>query len=102
MSLAALSTDAMLPALPKIGADLGVQNANSNQLIVSLLFLGMAFGQLIFGPLSDSTGRKPAVYAGYGLFIVGCLFSMFAGVFWVMLARPCCYRGWARPARAAC
>jgi DHA1 family bicyclomycin/chloramphenicol resistance-like MFS transporter len=86
MSLAALSTDAMLPALPKIGADLGVQNPNANQLIISLLFFGIAAGQLIYGPLSDSVGRKPAIYAGYAVFITGCLVSMFAGVFWVMLA----------------
>ena len=85
MSLAALSTDAMLPALPQIGADLGVQNANANQLILTLLFFGMAGGQLIFGPLSDSVGRKPAIYAGYGLFIVGTICSMASGVYWVML-----------------
>ncbi len=86
MSLVALSTDAMLPALTEIGADLGVQNPNSNQLIVSVLFFGLAAGQLIFAPLSDSIGRKPAIYAGYGFYIVGSLLSMFAGLFWVMLA----------------
>jgi DHA1 family bicyclomycin/chloramphenicol resistance-like MFS transporter len=84
-SLVALSTDAMLPALQTIGADLGVSEPNANQLIVSLLFYGLAFGQLLFGPLSDSVGRKPAIYAGYGLFIAGCLCSIFAGTFAVML-----------------
>lgn len=85
MSLVALSTDAMLPALPQIGADLGVQRENANQLIVSILFFGLAAGQLVLGPLSDSIGRKPAIYAGYACFIVGTLFSMFAGVFSMML-----------------
>jgi len=65
MSLVALSIDAMMPALPKIGSGLGVQNTNNRQLIISMIFLGMAVGQLIFGLLSDSAGRKPAVYAGY-------------------------------------
>jgi DHA1 family bicyclomycin/chloramphenicol resistance-like MFS transporter len=78
MSLAALSIDAMLPALPQIGSDLNVQNANDRQLVVSILFLGMAVGQLFFGPLSDKTGRKPAIYGGYATFIVGSLFSLLA------------------------
>jgi DHA1 family bicyclomycin/chloramphenicol resistance-like MFS transporter len=85
MSLTALSTDAMLPALPEIGSDLGVQNANERQLVVSVLFLGQAFGQLFFGPLSDRVGRKPAVYAGYALFIAGALLSILASSFPMML-----------------
>lgn len=85
-SLAALSTDAMLPALAQIGADLGVMRENDNQLIVSLLFLGMAGGQMLYGPLSDSTGRKPAIYAGYLLFMIGCLLSLLAVTFPMVLA----------------
>jgi DHA1 family bicyclomycin/chloramphenicol resistance-like MFS transporter len=85
MSITALSIDAMLPALPQIGSDLSVQNTNDRQLVVSVLFLGLAIGQLFFGPLSDKTGRKPAVYAGYTLFITGALLSVFALSFPMML-----------------
>ncbi len=85
-SLAALATDAMLPALPAIGAELGAPSENANQYIISLLFFGLAGGQLIYGPLSDSTGRKPAIYAGFVVFSIGCLLSIFAGSFGVMLA----------------
>ena len=85
MALTALSIDAMLPALPKISSDLGVTNPNDRQLVISLIFLGQAVGQLFFGPLSDKTGRKPAIYAGYALFIVGSLFSVFSGNFSAML-----------------
>jgi DHA1 family bicyclomycin/chloramphenicol resistance-like MFS transporter len=85
MSLTALSTDAMLPALPQIGSDLGVQNANDRQMVVSVLFLGLAFGQLFFGPLSDKVGRKPTVYAGYALYIAGALLSVLAVSFPMML-----------------
>jgi DHA1 family bicyclomycin/chloramphenicol resistance-like MFS transporter len=85
ISLVALSTDAMLPALPQIAQALGVQRENDNQLVISLLFLGMAVGQMIYGPLSDSTGRKPAIYAGLGLFILGCLLALFATSFPVLL-----------------
>lgn len=85
-SLAALSTDAMLPALSQIGEELGVSRANDTQLMISLLFLGMAGGGLFYGPLSDSVGRKAAIYAGYALFLVGCLLSLFAVTFPMMLA----------------
>ncbi len=85
ISLVALSTDALLPALAEIGRELGVQRENDNQLIVSLLFLGMALGQMVYGPLSDSTGRKPAIYVGFGLFISGSLLCLLATSFPMML-----------------
>ena len=58
MSLAALSIDAVLPALESIGQSFGVRDANDNQLLIGSLFIGMALGQLFFGPLSDSIGRR--------------------------------------------
>ena len=85
MSLMALSIDAMLPALPQIGSDLNVPNPNDRQLVVSSIFLGVAVGQFIFGPLSDKTGRKPAMYIGYSLYICGVLLSAFAYTFPMML-----------------
>jgi DHA1 family bicyclomycin/chloramphenicol resistance-like MFS transporter len=86
MSLVALSVDSMLPALSAIGRDLGVIDNNSSQLIISLFFLGLASGQLLYGPVSDNTGRKAAIYVGYGLFITGCVLSLFATTLYVMLA----------------
>ena len=85
MSLLAFTIDAMLPALPLIGSELGVQNPNSRQLVISIIFLGLAVGQIFFGPLSDRTGRKPAIYAGYALFIAGALMSVLATSFPMML-----------------
>ncbi len=85
ISLVALSIDAMLPALPDIAADLGVENINNSQFVISILFVGMAFGQIFFGPLSDSIGRKPAIIGGFFIFIGGCLLSLFAQDFDDML-----------------
>jgi DHA1 family bicyclomycin/chloramphenicol resistance-like MFS transporter len=77
-ALIALSIDMLLPALPAIGAALGVQRANDTQLIVSLLFLGFGFGQFFYGPISESVGRKPAVYVGLALFSAGCVLALVA------------------------
>jgi DHA1 family bicyclomycin/chloramphenicol resistance-like MFS transporter len=84
-SLAALSIDTLLPALPEIGQTLHVQRTNDNQLVISLLFLGLAVGQILYGPISDSVGRKPAIYLGFALFVIGSLLSMLAVNFPMLL-----------------
>jgi MFS transporter, DHA1 family, multidrug resistance protein len=84
-ALVALSIDMILPALPAIGATLGVERPNENQLVVSLLFLGFGLGQLFYGPLSDATGRKPAAYVGLALFSVGCLLALLSTTFPLLL-----------------
>ncbi len=84
-SLMALAIDAMLPALSLISTDLGLADPNDAQLVISTMFLGFGVGQLLFGPLSDSMGRKPLIYWGLSIFILGCLLSMFASDFTGML-----------------
>ena len=86
MSLPALTTDAMLPALPAIGHDLGAPRRNDVQFVITAMLLGLALGQIVFGPLSDRLGRKPAIHAGLGLYMAGCLMSVFAPAFEVMIA----------------
>lgn len=86
MSIPALSTDAMLPALPAIGHDLGAPRRNDVQFVITAMLLGLALGQIVFGPLSDRFGRKPAIHAGLSLYMAGCLVSVFAPVFGVMIA----------------
>lgn len=88
MSLTALSIDAMLPALSTIGQDLKVQDPNDNHLIISALFLGISIGQLFYGPVSDSSGRKTPVYVGLFLFLVGTMISLLATSFvWMLTGR---------------
>ena len=86
MSLIALSVDAMLPALPDIGDDLGLERRNDVQFVITTVFVGLGIGQVFFGPLSDSIGRKPAVCVGLFLFMAGCLMSILAHTFWMMIA----------------
>ena len=85
ISMIALAIDAMLPALPEIASDLGVTEINDSQYVISILFAGMAIGQMIFGPMSDSVGRKKAINLGFATFIIGCLISLFATSFTTML-----------------
>jgi len=84
ISIVAMATDLMLPALDVIGLDLGVSDPNDVHFVVTAFFLGIALGQLIAGPLSDSFGRRPIIYAGYALFFIGCLLSIFASS-WTMM-----------------
>src|SRR3954471_20352498 len=70
-SLVAMSIDTMLPALGTMASELGAAHTNDRQLILSVFFGGMSVGQLVYGPVSDSTGRKPALYLGIGLFLLG-------------------------------
>ena len=70
MSIVALSIDTILPALKPIGLSVGTANAGENQLLITMIFLGLGFGQLIFGPISDSFGRKPVVYIGFAVFVL--------------------------------
>jgi DHA1 family bicyclomycin/chloramphenicol resistance-like MFS transporter len=70
MSIVALSIDTILPALKPIGLSVGTTSAGENQLLITMIFLGLGFGQLIFGPLSDSFGRKPVVYIGFAVFVL--------------------------------
>lgn len=78
MSLAALSIDALLPALNQIGDSLGVIDSKNNQLLITMIFLGLGFGQLVSGPLSDSIGRKPVIYFGYIIFVFSSILCISA------------------------
>lgn len=85
MSIVALSIDAVLPALPIIGEFLNVSDASENPKLITTIFLGLGCGQLIFGPLSDSFGRKPIVYSGFILFIIASIICITATSFEMML-----------------
>lgn len=85
-AMAAMAIDAMLPALGEIGSELGVVRENNRQLVISALFLGLALGQIVYGPLSDRFGRKPGMYIGLGLFLLGSVLSMAAWSYPAMLA----------------
>jgi DHA1 family bicyclomycin/chloramphenicol resistance-like MFS transporter len=73
--LGALSTvtpfaiDLYLPAFAKIADEFGTTTATVS-LSVTSYFIGMAIGQMLYGPLLDKYGRKSPLYAGLILFII--------------------------------
>ncbi|AXF78681.1 Bcr/CflA family multidrug efflux MFS transporter [Erwinia tracheiphila] len=64
-----LSIDMYLPALPEIAREFGV-TAGSVQMTLNIYILGFALGQLVYGPLADSFGRKPLISLGTLIFSV--------------------------------
>jgi len=72
-----MSTDIYLPALPAMARDLAA-NPEQTALTLSVFFVGLAIGQLIYGPWSDRVGRLIPLMAGIGIYIVasvGCAFA---------------------------
>jgi len=64
--------DMYLPALPSIGHSLHA-DAATVQLSLTVFFIAVGGGQLLYGPLSDMYGRKPPLYVGLVLFCLGSL-----------------------------
>ncbi|GGX61028.1 Bcr/CflA family drug resistance efflux transporter [Tateyamaria omphalii] len=68
----------MLPGLSQISDEFVLPNPGDVQYVLVSFFFGMAIGQLIVGPMSDQFGRKPIVYFGYCVFLIGCVLSVVA------------------------
>ena len=86
MALNAFAIDAMIPALPAIGEDLGVAEDNRRQLVVVAYMFGFGFGQLFWGPLADRFGRKPILGAGVALYAAFGLLCGLAESFTLLIA----------------
>lgn len=86
MALNAFAIDAMIPALPTIGHELGVMVENRQQLVVLAYFLGFGLGQIFWGPLADRFGRKPILAIGVALYTVFALLCGVAGSFELLIA----------------
>jgi len=74
-----------VPALPLTARDLGT-DSTTIQLAISVYIMGLALGQLVYGPLSDAIGRRRAVLAGLSLFVLGGIISGLAQSSAVLIA----------------
>ncbi|MDY7577411.1 Bcr/CflA family multidrug efflux MFS transporter [Herbaspirillum sp. RTI4] len=71
-----LSIDMYLPSFSTIAHEFGV-GINMVQLTLASFLVGLALGQMFYGPLSDRYGRKPPLYFGIGIYVVvsaACVF----------------------------
>lgn len=71
-AFAPLSTDFYLPALPQLQAHFHASAATA-QLTLTASLIGLAGGQAVAGPLSDSLGRRRPMLIGVALFAVASL-----------------------------
>lgn len=86
MSIGALGTDMMLPALPFIGAGLGVEHANSLQWIIAAYTFGFGGAQLFYGPLADRFGRQPILRVALVGFVGASILAAAASSFSLLIA----------------
>jgi DHA1 family bicyclomycin/chloramphenicol resistance-like MFS transporter len=89
MSSTALAIDVMLPAFGDIRAEFGLgSDSTAVAGVVTIFMLGLAVAQVFFGVLADRFGRKPILYAGIAIYIVGAVASTLAPSFgWLLAAR---------------
>ncbi|HVV69256.1 MAG TPA: multidrug effflux MFS transporter [Gammaproteobacteria bacterium] len=74
-SFASMGAIIFAPALPEIAAYFHISGGHS-QLTITLFLLGYAIGQLIYGPLANRFGRKPAFFIGIVIATIGSLISI--------------------------
>ena len=77
VAIGPLTIDMYLPALPTIRQELGT-TASQVQLTLTGTLVGLALGQLLIGPLSDSLGRRRPLLAGTALHVVASLLVLVA------------------------
>ncbi|UFN50202.1 multidrug effflux MFS transporter [Roseomonas sp. OT10] len=77
----------VIPTLPVLAQVFGAPYGQA-QLTLTLYLMGVALGQLLYGPLSDRYGRRPLLFAGLGLYLVASLLAALApSIGWLILAR---------------
>ena len=80
-----LATDMYLPSFPVLAAELGT-TASNVQLTLTAFLVGLALGQLVIGPLSDSWGRRGLLLTGTAVCVLATLVCALAPNVWVLIA----------------
>lgn len=72
MAMAAMSIDLLLPAFPEMREVFGLDaGATEISLVITGFLIGLGFGQLVYGPLSDRFGRKRVLFVGIAVYVAG-------------------------------
>lgn len=87
MGMGAVSVDLLLPAFPDMRADLGLAaGSTSISVVITAFFIGVAAGQLVYGPLSDRFGRRRLLQIGMAVFLAGAVAAALAPSLRVLIA----------------
>ncbi|WP_405581911.1 multidrug effflux MFS transporter [Streptomyces sp. NBC_01190] len=83
-ALGPLSIDLYLPALPRLGDDLG-GSASLSQLTITGCLIGLALGQVVAGPTSDRLGRRRPLLVGVAGYAAASLLCLVAPTVWFLI-----------------
>jgi DHA1 family bicyclomycin/chloramphenicol resistance-like MFS transporter len=72
-----ISTDLYLPGLPTIARDLNV-SPGAAQFTMAIFMIGVAIGQVVYGPVTDRYGRKKPLFVGLTIYILGAVICALA------------------------
>lgn len=87
MAMIALGVDVVLPAFPALRLEFGLApDSTEVALVITAYFLGLAFSQIVYGPLADRFGRKPTLIGSIALYLVGASMATFAPSLQVLVA----------------
>ncbi|MCW8205742.1 MFS transporter [Verminephrobacter aporrectodeae subsp. tuberculatae] len=82
-----MAIDIFVPSLPLMASEFAVDRTTV-QWSVTLYLVAFAAGQLIYGPVSDSFGRRRALISGILLFLCGSAISILAQtITWFVVGR---------------
>lgn len=85
MAVTALGIDVMLPSFADIRVDLGLPDGSpATERLVTAYFLGMAAGQLAYGPIADRFGRKRALGIGFAIYAAAAVASAIGSSLFVL------------------
>ena len=100
MAMAAVGIDLLLPAFGDMRREFGLPSDSTRVAqLITAFFIGLAAGQLVFGPLSDRFGRKRLLYAGLVLYVAAAASASFApSLEWLIAIRLLWGMGAAAPA----
>ena len=89
MALMAVGIDMLLPAFDDMRESFGLDESSTQiSQVVTVYFVGLAVAQLVWGPLADRYVRKPILYAGIAIYVLGAVGSALApSLSWLLVCR---------------